>query len=55
MGGAKQRAIREENLVQAAEDLKLGDMFTFQQDTHPLIISQLKSGPRANWEYVLQD
>ena len=32
MNGAKYRKILDENLLQSAQDLRLGQMFTFQQD-----------------------
>ena len=35
MDGAKYRAILEENLLEAAKDLRLGRRFTFQQDNNP--------------------
>ncbi|KAK1789282.1 hypothetical protein P4O66_015226, partial [Electrophorus voltai] len=35
MDGAKCRAILEENLLEAAKDLRLGRRFTFQQDNKP--------------------
>lgn len=35
MDGAKYRAILEENLLEAAKDLRLGRRFTFQQDNDP--------------------
>uniref|UniRef100_A0A6I8Q9Z7 Uncharacterized protein n=1 Tax=Xenopus tropicalis TaxID=8364 RepID=A0A6I8Q9Z7_XENTR len=35
MDGAKYRAILEENLLESAEDLRLGRRFTFQQDNDP--------------------
>jgi hypothetical protein len=33
--GAKYREILDENLLQSAQDLRLGRMFTFQQDKDP--------------------
>ena len=35
MDGAKYRAILEENLLEAAKDLRLGRRFIFQQDNDP--------------------
>jgi hypothetical protein len=35
MNGAKYGEILEENLLQSAQDLRLGQMFTFQQDNDP--------------------
>uniref|UniRef100_A0AAZ3RSR5 Transposase n=1 Tax=Oncorhynchus tshawytscha TaxID=74940 RepID=A0AAZ3RSR5_ONCTS len=35
MKGAKYREILDENLLQSAQDLKLGRRFTFQQDSDP--------------------
>ena len=35
MNGAKYREILDENLLQSAEDLRLGQRFTFQQDNNP--------------------
>ena len=32
MNGAKYREILDENLLQSAQDLRLGQRFTFQQD-----------------------
>ena len=34
MNGAKYREILNENLLQSAQDLRLGQMFTFQQDNN---------------------
>jgi hypothetical protein len=35
MNGAKYRVILDENLLQSAQDLRLGRRFTFQQDNDP--------------------
>ena len=35
MDGAKYRAILEENLLEAAKELRLGRRFIFQQDNDP--------------------
>ena len=35
MNGAKYREILDENLLQSAQDLRLGKTFTFQQDNDP--------------------
>jgi hypothetical protein len=35
MNGAKYREILDENLLQSAQDLRLGQRFTFQQDINP--------------------
>ena len=35
MNGAKYKEILDENLLQSAQDLKLGQKFTFQQDNDP--------------------
>ena len=35
MNGANYREILDENLVQRAQDLRLGQRFTFQQDNNP--------------------
>jgi hypothetical protein len=35
MNGAKYRAILDENLLQSTQDLRLGQMFTFQQENDP--------------------
>jgi hypothetical protein len=35
MNGAKYREILDENLLQSAQDLRLGQRFTFQQDNDP--------------------
>ena len=35
MNGAKYRLILDENLLQSAQDLSLGQRFTFQQDNNP--------------------
>ena len=35
MNGAKYREILDENLLQSAQDLRLGRRFTFQQDNDP--------------------
>ena len=35
MNGAKYRKILDENLLQSVPDLRLGQMFTFQQDNDP--------------------
>jgi hypothetical protein len=35
MSGAKYREILDENLLQSARDLQLGQRFTFQQDNNP--------------------
>ena len=35
MNGAKDREILDENLLQSAQDLRLGRRFTFQQDNDP--------------------
>ena len=35
MNGAKYREIFDENLLQSAQDLRLGRPFTFQQDSDP--------------------
>ena len=35
MNGAKYREILDENLLQTAQDLRLGQRFTFQQDNDP--------------------
>ena len=35
MNGAKYREILDENLLQKAQDLRLGRSFTFQQDNDP--------------------
>ena len=35
MNGAKYRTIRDENLLQSAQDLRLGQKCTFQQDNNP--------------------
>ena len=35
MNGAKYREILDKNLLQSAQDLRLGQMFTFQQDNNP--------------------
>ena len=35
MNGAKYRAILDENLRQSAQDLRLGQRFTFLQDNNP--------------------
>ena len=35
MNGAKYRDILDENLLQSTQDLRLGQMFTFQQDNDP--------------------
>ena len=35
MNGAKYREIVDENLLQSAQDLRLGQSFTFQQDNDP--------------------
>ena len=36
MNGAKYREILDENLLQSAQDLRLGRRFTFQQDNDPM-------------------
>ena len=35
MNGAKYQEILDENLLQSAQDLRLGQTFTFQQDNNP--------------------
>jgi hypothetical protein len=35
MNGAKYREILDENLLQSAQDIRLGQRFTFQQDNNP--------------------
>ena len=35
MNRAKYRQILDENLIQSAQDLRLGQRFTLQQDNHP--------------------
>ena len=35
MNGAKYREILDENLLQSAQDFRLGRRFTFQQDNEP--------------------
>ena len=35
MNGAKYREILDENLLQSAQDLRLGPRFSFQQDNDP--------------------
>ena len=35
MNGSKYREILDENLLQSAQDLRLGRRFTFQQDNNP--------------------
>ena len=35
INGAKYREILDENLLQSAQDLRLGRRFTFQQDNDP--------------------
>ena len=45
MDGAKYRTILEENLLESVKDLRLGQSFTFQQDTEP------KQTPRATMEW----
>jgi hypothetical protein len=35
MNGAKYREILDENLLQSAQNLRLGRRFTFQQDNYP--------------------
>jgi hypothetical protein len=35
MNGAKYREILDEHLLQGAQDYRLGQMFTFQQDNNP--------------------
>ena len=35
MNGAKYREILDDNLLQSAQDLRLGRRFTFQQDNDP--------------------
>jgi hypothetical protein len=35
MNGAKYREILDENLLQSAQELRLGQRFTFQQDNDP--------------------
>uniref|UniRef100_A0AAZ3QMN3 Tc1-like transposase DDE domain-containing protein n=1 Tax=Oncorhynchus tshawytscha TaxID=74940 RepID=A0AAZ3QMN3_ONCTS len=35
MNGAKYREILDEDLLQSAQDLRLGKRFTFQQDNNP--------------------
>ena len=35
VNGAKYREILDENLLQIAQDLRLGPRFTFQQDNNP--------------------
>ena len=35
MNGAKYRETLDENLLQSAQDLRLGQRFTFQQDNNP--------------------
>ena len=44
MNGAKYREILDENLLQSAQDLRLGQRFTFQQDNDP------KHTPKATQE-----
>ena len=36
MNGAKYREILDENLLHSAQDLRLGQRFTFQQDNDPM-------------------
>lgn len=52
MGGTKHRVILEENLFQSTRDLRLGRMFSFQQDNDPksIVLQKLHwsgSNPRA--------
>ena len=40
MNGPKHREILDENLLQSAQDLRLGRRFTFQQDNNPKNIAK---------------
>ena len=44
MNGAKYREILDENLLQIAQDLRLGRRFTFQRDNNPKYNSQDNAG-----------
>ncbi|MEQ2234311.1 hypothetical protein ILYODFUR_030617 [Ilyodon furcidens] len=48
MDGVKYGPILEENLLEAAEDWRLGWRFTFQQDNHPKHPQQLNSSMPSN-------
>ena len=47
MNGAKYREILDENLLQSAQDLRLGRRFTFHQDNDP------KHTAKATQEWIL--
>jgi hypothetical protein len=49
MNGAKYREIIDENLLQSAQDLRLGRRFSFQQDNDP------KHRPKTTQEWLLED
>ncbi len=44
MNAAKYRDILDENLLQSAQDLRLGRRFTFQQDNDPKYTAKIMSG-----------
>ncbi len=44
MNAAKYRDILDENLLQSAQDLRLGRRFTFQQDNDPKHTAKITSG-----------
>jgi hypothetical protein len=44
MKGAKYREILDENLLQTAQDLRLGQRFTFQQDNDPTYTAKPMQG-----------
>jgi hypothetical protein len=44
MNGAKYREILDENLLQSAQDLRLGQRFTFQQDNNPKHTAKTNAG-----------
>ena len=45
MNGAKYREILDENLLQSAQDLRLGRMFTFLQDNAGVALGQVSECP----------
>ncbi|CDQ69789.1 unnamed protein product [Oncorhynchus mykiss] len=45
MNGAKYREILDENLLQSAQDLRLGQRFTFQQDNAGVASGQVSECP----------
>ena len=53
MNGAKYSEILDENFLQSAQDLRLGQRFTFQQDNDPKhtvkTMQEWKSGNVLEW------